>query len=126
MRCWLDHIGQRTLEPRRWTCLNDTHQQVQGALAGQGGALARLALVQEQLLRGELVEPFGPAGWLAAHAAFWLLPLPGARLRPELWAYIDWVRGEAAVTPAALGLPQHLPAPAPASPATDAGGASTP
>ena len=125
-RRWLDHMGQRTLEPRRWTYLNYTHQQVQGALAGQGVALARLALVHEQLLRGELVEPFGPAGRLAAPAAYWLLPLPGARLRPELRAFIDWVRGEAAVTRAALGLPQDLPASAPASPATDAGGASTP
>ena len=31
-RRWLDHRVQRTLEPRRWTCLNHTHQQVRGAL----------------------------------------------------------------------------------------------
>ena len=102
-RRWLRVMGQPGLAPRRWVYLNYTHQQVQGALAGQGVALARLALVHEQLARGELVEPFGPAGRLAAPASYWLLPLPGARLRPELRAFIAWVQGEAAITRAALG-----------------------
>ena len=75
---------------------------MQGALAGHGLALARLALVHEALRQGELVEPFGPAGRIDAPAAYWLLPLPGARLRPELRAFIAWARGEAAVTRAAL------------------------
>ncbi len=104
-RRWLRANGQPALEPRRWTYLNYTHQQVQGALAGQGVALARLALVHEQVARGELVEPFGPSGRLPGPAAYWLLPLPGARLRPELRAFIAWVRGEAAVTRMALGGP---------------------
>ena len=127
-------MGQRTLEPRRWTCPNYTHQRVLGALAGQGVALVlvlllalvRLALLHEPLLRGALVEPFGPAGRLAAPAAYWLLPLPGVRLRPELRAelraFTDGVRGAAAVTRAAPG----RSAPAPAGPATRAGCASTP
>ena len=104
-RRWLTEMGQPRLEPRRWTYLNYTHQQVQGALAGQGVALARLALVHEQVARGELVEPFGRAGRLPGPAAYWLLPLPGARLRPELRAFIAWVRGEAAVTRMALAGP---------------------
>lgn len=94
-RRWLQRKGQPGLEPRRWIYLNYTHQQVQGALAGQGVALARMALVHEQLTRGELVEPFGPAGRMAAPASYWLIPLPGARLRPELRDFIAWVRGEA-------------------------------
>jgi len=104
-RRWLHHQGLPALEPRRWIYLNYTHQQVQGALAGQGVALARMALVHDQLARGELVEPFGPGGRLPAPGTFWLIPLPGARLRPELRAFLAWVRGEAAVTRAALGEP---------------------
>lgn len=100
---WLRHMGQPGLEPRRWIYLNYTHQQVQGALAGQGVALARMALVHDQIARGELVEPFGAAGRLPAPAAYWLIALPGARLRPELRAFIAWVRDEAAITRAALG-----------------------
>ena len=101
-RRWLQVQGQAGLEPRRWIYLNYTHQQVQGALAGQGLALARLALVHDALSRGELIEPFGPAGRIDGPAAYWLLPLPGARLRPELRAFIAWARGEAALTRAAL------------------------
>ncbi len=100
--------------PRRWIYLNYTHQQVQGALAGQGVALARMALVHDQIARGELVEPFGPAARLPAPAAYWLIALPGARLRPELRDFIAWVHGEAALTRTALGT----------TPAADASGAS--
>ena len=102
-RRWLATHGQPGLEPRRWTYLNYTHQQVQGALAGQGVALARLALVHELLARGELVEPFGRAGRLPGLAAYWLLPLPGARLRPELQAFLAWLQAEAGSTRAAMG-----------------------
>lgn len=101
-RRWLQQQGQPLLEPRRWVFLNYTHQQVQGALAGQGVALARMALVHEHLARGELVEPFGPTGRLDSPARYWLLPLPGARLTPELTAFLAWVRAEAARTRAAL------------------------
>jgi len=99
---WLALQGQPDLAPRRWTFLNYGHQQVQAALAGQGVALARLALVYEQIGRGELVEPFGMAGRVAAPFSYWLIPLPGARLRPELRAFISWVRSEASTTRNAL------------------------
>ena len=43
-----------------------------------------------------------------------LIPLPGARLRPELRDFIAWVRGEAAITRAALGdVPASAPVDAP-------------
>jgi len=101
-RRWFQHVGQPKLEPRRWIYLNYTHQQVQGALAGQGVALARMALVHEQLARGELVEPFGAAGRMDSPAAYWLLPLPGARLTPELKAFLAWVHAESEKTARAL------------------------
>lgn len=108
-RRWLTQHGQPSLGPRRWIYLNYTHQQVQGALAGQGVALARMALVHDALARGELVEPFGAAGRIDAPSSYWLIALPGARLRPELRAFIAWVRDEAAATRAALGQSASLP-----------------
>ncbi|MEK8024633.1 MAG: hypothetical protein RLY78_4035 [Pseudomonadota bacterium] len=102
-RHWLQQHGAAQVEPRRWIFLNYTHQQVQGALAGQGVALARLPLVHDLLARGELVEPFGPAGRLPGGGSYWLIPLPGVRLRPELQAFIDWVRDQGALTRGALG-----------------------
>ncbi|HOB95943.1 MAG TPA: LysR substrate-binding domain-containing protein [Aquabacterium sp.] len=110
-RHWLRAQGLGDLEPRRWVFLNFTHQQIQGALAGQGVALARLALVHDALARGELVEPFGPAGRLGAPSAYWLLPLPGARLTAELRAFLAWVRAEASATRAALGPAEPASAP---------------
>lgn len=112
-RRWLRTRGLPLLEPRGWIYLNFTHQQVQGALAGQGIALARVPMVHELLARGELVEPFGPAGRLPGEAAYWLILMPRARLRPALQAFADWVRVEAARTRAALALPPDDPPPAP-------------
>lgn len=104
-RHWLDAFGLPTLQPRRSTYLNFTHQQIQAALAAQGVALARMALVHEHFSRGELVEPFGVAGRLRDPAAYWMIALPGTRLRPELNAFMAWVRDEAARTRQALDAP---------------------
>jgi LysR family transcriptional regulator, glycine cleavage system transcriptional activator len=100
---WLMQKALEGLEPRRWVYLNYTHQQVQAALAGQGIALARLALVHEPLARGELVEPFGQRGRIATPTAYWLAPTLGAKLRPELRDAIEWIRSQAALTRLALG-----------------------
>lgn len=100
-RHWLRGRGLPHLEPRRWIYLNFTYQQVQGALAGQGVALARLALVTEALERGELIEPFGAAARITSPFAYWMLPLPQARNRPELREFVAWVREQAALTRAA-------------------------
>ena len=102
-RRWLNEHGEPRLEPRRWIHLNFTYQQIQGALAGQGVALARLALVYESIVRGELVEPFGSAGRVTSPWTYWLVVLPEARNRAELREFIEWVRGQAAGTRAAVG-----------------------
>lgn len=104
-RHWLRRRGQPTLEPLRWVYLNYTHQQVQAALAAQGVALARLALVQESIQRGELVEPFGEAGRERSPFAYWLVPGTAGRQRPELQPFVDWVIEQASETRRALGEP---------------------
>jgi LysR family glycine cleavage system transcriptional activator len=102
-RRWLAHHGQAALQPQRWLYLNFTYQQVQAALAGQGVALARLALVYEALQRGDLVEPFGPSGRIDSPYAYWLAVSPAARARPEVAEFCAWVDEQAAKTRAALG-----------------------
>jgi LysR family glycine cleavage system transcriptional activator len=103
-RHWLDTKAPRA-EPRGWIYLNFTYQQVQGALAGQGLALARMGLVRESLERGELVEPFGPAGRLSSPFSYWLVRWPARRERPALAAFEDWVLREAADTRRAVRSP---------------------
>lgn len=102
-RRWLSMNGQAELEPRRWLYLNFTYQQVQAALAGHGVALARTALVFEALQRGELVEPFGPAGRIASPAVYWLMVGPRRRARPEVDRFCNWVLAQAADTRLAVG-----------------------
>lgn len=97
-RHWLGAKGVPDLEPRGWLYLNYTYQQIQAATAGQGVALARLALVRESLERGELVEPFGPAGRLSSPFAYWLVRWPSRRERPELAAFEAWVLEQAQAT----------------------------
>jgi len=108
-RHWLKLQQQPNLEPRRWLFLNFTHQQVQAALAGQGVALARLALIAETLVRGDLVEPFGRAGRIDSPFGYWLVRWPARRDRPELRAFEDWVLAQAAQT--RLGLDETPDAP---------------
>jgi LysR family glycine cleavage system transcriptional activator len=101
-RHWLQLHGVPALQPAGWLYLNFTYQQIQAALAGQGIALARLALVGEPLARGELVEPFGPGGRITSPFAYWLVRWPARRERPELAAFEHWLLAQAAATRAAL------------------------
>lgn len=97
-RHWLRRQREPDLQPLRWMYFNFTYQQIQAALAGQGVALARLPLVHEHLQRAELLEPFGATGRLTSPYAYWLVPAPAASARPEVQAFADWVREQAALT----------------------------
>jgi LysR family glycine cleavage system transcriptional activator len=101
-RHWLRLMDLPQLEPRGWLYLNFTYQQIQAALAGQGVALARLALVGESLARGDLIEPFGAAGRISSPFAYWLVRWPARRERPGLAAFEDWLLGQAEATRRAL------------------------
>jgi len=100
---WLREHGLGKLEPRRWISVNFTYQQVQTALAGQGVALARLPLVHEALASGDLIEPFGHAGRSTSPYVYWQIELPGARARPELESFTQWLRDAARSTRLAIG-----------------------
>jgi LysR family glycine cleavage system transcriptional activator len=102
-RRWLTEQGMATLQPRGWLYLNFTHQQVQGALAGQGVALARLALVHDLLERGELVELFDGRCRIDTDASFYMIVMPLAARRSELTECAAWIRAAAARTRLAIG-----------------------
>jgi LysR family glycine cleavage system transcriptional activator len=100
---WLRGNAPPGVEPKGWMYLNFTYQQIQAALAGQGVALARHALVGESIARGELVEPFGAAGRITSPFAYWLVVLPGSRHRPEVQQFCEWVQEHAVLTREAIG-----------------------
>ncbi len=99
---WLRTHAPSGLEPRSWIHLNFTYQRIQAALAGQGVALARMALARESVERGDLVEPFGTAGRVHSPYAYWLVRWPGRRERPVLAAFETWLLAQAAQTRLAL------------------------
>jgi LysR family glycine cleavage system transcriptional activator len=102
-RHWLTLNGLGTLQPRRWLSLNFTYQQVQAALAGHGVALGRIALVSEALERGELVEPFGPAGRARSPYVYGMIVTASGQGRPEVERFAEWIEAEATLTRRALG-----------------------
>ncbi len=101
---WFHAHGCAQLQPPRWLYFNYAHQIVQAALAGQGLAIARLPLVADALASGDLVEVL-PAHRLDSPLAYWLLPGPRSAPRPEVQAFCDWLRTQAALTRAAMGTP---------------------
>ena len=109
---WFDMQGLMRFEPKRWLYFNYAHQIVQAALTGQGVALVRTPLVAESLASGDLVEPF-PQSRLDSPLAYWLIVGPRNTARPEVVAFCDWLRAQAARTREAIG-EAPLPAAAPA------------
>jgi LysR family glycine cleavage system transcriptional activator len=101
-RNWLRRKAPAGLEPRGWMYLNFTYQQIQGALAGQGVALARIAMMGELIERGELVEPFGEAGRIVTPFSYWLVRWPNRRERPVVAAFEHWLLAQAELTRALL------------------------
>ncbi len=101
---WLAERGLAALQPQRWVYLNYDHQRVQAAQVGQGVVLARLPLVTEMLARGELVEPFGPAGRDAVPYGYWLILASSSAARPEVLKLRDWMATQAAQVRAAIDM----------------------
>ena len=98
---WLAEQGEPDLGPRRWLFFNYTHQQVQAALAGQGVAMARLAMTIDATVRGELVEVF-PGRRMASPFGYWLVKPAPAQLSEDARRFCEWIEAQAARTRAAM------------------------
>jgi LysR family glycine cleavage system transcriptional activator len=102
-RRWLRENGAAGLQPRRWMYLNFTYQQVQAAMSGQALALARVAMVSEQLQRGDLIEPFGMDARMSSPYSYWLLQAKHSSHRPEVQQFSEWILAQAAQTRIDIG-----------------------
>ena len=72
---------------------NQADHAIDAALTGAGALLARSSLVEKALREGRLVAPFEVALTTDAHFRF-LCP-QGSETRPQVAAFLDWVRAEA-------------------------------
>lgn len=101
-RRWFETNGLSRTQPRRWLYFNYAYQMVQAALSGQGVVLARSPLIAESLASGDLVEVL-PRQRMDSPMAYWLLVAPRSTARPEIRAFCDWLRQQAAVTRKTIG-----------------------
>jgi LysR family glycine cleavage system transcriptional activator len=101
-RRWLDEHASPKLEAKRWLYFNYAYQMVQATLTGQGVVLARLPLIAESLASGDLVEPL-PQMRMESPMSYWLIVGPRNVARPEVVAFCDWLKTQAALTREAIG-----------------------
>lgn len=99
---WLKAHASPRLEPSRWLYFTYAYQMAQAALTGQGVALARLPLIAESLSAGDLIEPL-PGMRLESPLVYWLVIGPRSSARPEVVAFCEWLKLQAAITRQAIG-----------------------
>lgn len=97
---WFAERAGEQVKPVRTLRFSNHDQVIQAALAGQGVALARGALIAETLRDGRLIPLLGPP--LASDFRYYVVVAERARQRPEVRAFVDWVEFEAAHTRALL------------------------
>ncbi|WP_207476168.1 transcriptional regulator GcvA [Arenibaculum pallidiluteum] len=93
---WLRLSGVDGVDVSRGPRYTDSGHLIQAALAGQGVALARSALIADDLAAGRLVRLFDLA--LPSELAYWVVCPPHYLRRPKVRAFRDWLFAEAART----------------------------
>lgn len=95
---WLKLAGVTGIDPRRGPSFNYLNMAIEAAIAGQGVALGRRAIVAGALADGRLVRPFDLA--MPSASAYYFVCLAEAADRPKVAAFRDWLLAEAAAASA--------------------------
>jgi LysR family glycine cleavage system transcriptional activator len=97
-RDWFERAGVPIEEARaaRGPIFNDSTYALQAAARGEGIALARRSIVQEDLDRGTLVRLFDIA--VPSRERYWFVSPAGTAASPKVQAFRAWVRAELAAT----------------------------
>ncbi len=91
---WLAAAGARDVDATRGPMFSHGDLVVQAALDGQGVALGRTPLVEDDLASGRLVKPFALS--LAGEWAYYLVCPKATAERPKIAAFRGWLKDEAA------------------------------
>jgi len=92
---WLRAAGVTNVNPNRGPIFGDASMMLQAALAGQGVAMGRTALVIDDLAAGRLVRPFDLA--LPGGFAYWVVCPEAMAERPKIRAFREWLLAEVAL-----------------------------
>ena len=91
---WFESMGVQDIEPAGSLTFGQYDQVMQAALLGQGIALGRTGILGDALRSGRLFALFGRRQQLAR--AFYVILAAGAHSRPEVTAFVDWMKREIA------------------------------
>ncbi len=98
-RTWLEVERLTELRPAGRLSFSGYEQIIAAAIAGHGVALGRSPLLNDALESGELVAPFRRSAEPAR--AYYAVVSPNALGRPEVGAFVAWLKREATETPLA-------------------------
>jgi len=98
-RTWLEVERLPELKPAGRLSFSGYEQIIAAAIAGHGVALGRSPLLNDALEAGELVAPFKRSADPAR--AYYAVVSPNALGRPEVAAFLAWLKREAAEAPPA-------------------------
>lgn len=91
---WLTAHGvAEDARAQRGSMFEDDYLLIRAAISGQGLALVPEAYAREEINEGRLVQVLDKP-W-PARFAYYVVTRPGARKRPEVQAFIDWIHQEA-------------------------------
>jgi DNA-binding transcriptional LysR family regulator len=93
-QAWLASNGEPQLKPAGSLRFSLYDQVVQATLQGQGVALGRLPMVGELVASGQLVAPFPRR--FDSQRGYYVLVAEHARGRPDVEAFVDFLRTQAA------------------------------
>lgn len=93
-RLWLTTLGVEGVDPTAGITLSPWTMVIQAAIDGQGVALGRSALLEDDIAAGRLVRPFDVT--LPLQNAHWLVYRPDALRQHKVRAFRDWVMQETA------------------------------
>lgn len=88
-------VGRSAPASVRFHQLTDSSMLVEAAVRGQGVALARWSLIQDELAAGRLALPLPKLEPLPVGHSYYLVGLRETFRRPEVAAFCDWLRREA-------------------------------
>jgi DNA-binding transcriptional LysR family regulator len=90
---WLAAQGHAGLRPAASIRFDTYEQMIQAAVGGHGVAMGIGRLVHPLVASGQLVAPFGES--TIGARAYFILRSAYTGQRPQVWAFVDWLIGEA-------------------------------
>lgn len=100
---WLRALKLESLVPASVLHFSMYDQMIQATLAGQGIALGRSPLIDSLLRQKKLVAPFKQT--LASPRSYYLMQSAAAARKPEVQAFVAWLRREASAEVAGTSVP---------------------